>query len=128
MGGELTAGVRGFGDREPTHSDLVPPITWTCVLGAHKRCHPRGGDTGPASASFGPGSVLGRYDKGIYCHARYKCLPYIYTHTYTIAMCTQKLFTNKSHAPSKDKDAIQCSNFHKLISFISVVHMMGKQI
>lgn len=32
----------------------------------------------------------------------------------------QDLFTNKAHASPEDKDAIQRSDFHKLISFISV--------
>lgn len=39
------------------------PVTWTCVLGARRRCHPRGGDRDPASASSGPGSVLRRCEK-----------------------------------------------------------------
>lgn len=53
-------GIDGWGT-EGWHSGLVRLITWTCVLGAHRRCHPRGGDTDPASASSGPGSVLRRY-------------------------------------------------------------------
>lgn len=36
-----------------------------------------------------------------------------------MAVKTQDLFTNKAHASPEDKDAIQRSNFHKLISFIS---------
>lgn len=44
-------------------SGLVPLVTWTCVLGARRRCHPRGGDRDPASASSGPGSVLRRCEK-----------------------------------------------------------------
>lgn len=43
----------------------VSLITWTCVLEAHKRCRPRGGDTDPALASFGPGSVLRGKDRWI---------------------------------------------------------------
>lgn len=37
-----------------------------------------------------------------------------------MAIKMQDLFTNKAHASPEDKDAVQCSNFHKLISFISV--------
>lgn len=41
----------------------LPLITWTCVLGVHRRCHPRGVCTDPASASSDPGSDLRRYEK-----------------------------------------------------------------
>lgn len=50
--GEETLGTEGL-----ALCGLVHPITWTCVLGAHRRYHPRGGDTDPASASSGLGSV-----------------------------------------------------------------------
>lgn len=93
---------------------FVPLITWTCVLEAHKRCHPRGGDTDPALASFGPGSVLWRKRK-MDGHTWTQC-----PRVYTMAIKMQDLFTNKAHASPEDKDAVQCSNFHKLISFISV--------
>lgn len=84
MGGEVTARVRGFGDRGLAHSG-PPPITWTCVLGAHMRCRPRGGDTDPASASSGPGSVLGDIKEGgfIVMHSKWRIVTIhnVYTET-----------------------------------------------
>lgn len=46
---------------------------------------------------------------------------------YTMAIKTQDLFTNKAHASPEDKDAVQCSDFHKLISFISGKYVEGQQ-
>lgn len=37
-----------------------------------------------------------------------------------MAIKTQGLFTDKAHASPEDKDAVQRSDFHKLICLISV--------
>lgn len=51
-------------------------ITWTCVQGARRRCHPTGGGTDPVSASSDPGNGLTKQTqvrdsvlKG--CHSEY---------------------------------------------------------
>ena len=40
----------------------------------------------------------------------------------------QNQLTNESHAASQDEDAIQSSNFHKLVSFIPVVSTREKNL
>lgn len=62
IGRGLTAWVREHWGKLAL-AGLILLITLTCALGGHRRCRPRGGDTDPASISFGPGSVLRRYKK-----------------------------------------------------------------
>lgn len=91
MGGEVTARARGFGARGLVRSGPPLPITWTCVLGAHMRCHPRGGDTGPASASSGPGSVLGDIKRKDLLSRMVNVLNAV-LYPYMITMCKQIVY------------------------------------
>lgn len=40
---------------------------------------------------------------------------------------TYDFFTNEAHASPEDKNAVQCSDFHKLIRFISGEYVKGQQ-
>ena len=86
-------------------------VTWTCVLAVRRRCRPRGGGTGPASASSGPGSVLNNGD-------RMQTYWDPVTNT-AAALSREGPPTDESHAAAQDEDPVQSSDLHKLVCFIS---------
>lgn len=47
---------------------------------------------------------------------------------FCLTVSCRKQLTNESHAASQNEDAIQSSDFHKLISFIPMVSMREKNI